>query len=64
MSMTSPVGSYPQPFFGFTPSPHPHMMQTPQPTTPVPSYTTPVWATTLIEEVKALTAFLEKWRKR
>ena len=32
MSMTSPVGSYPQPFFGFTPSPHPHMMQTPQPT--------------------------------
>ena len=53
--MTNPVGSYPQPFFGFTPSPHPHMMQTPQPTTYVPSYTTPVWATTLSEEVKALT---------
>ena len=43
------------PLFGFTPSPHPHMMQTPQPTTYVPSYTTPVWATTLSEEVKALT---------
>ena len=26
----------------FTPSPHPHMMQTPQPTTPLPSYTTAV----------------------
>ena len=41
ISMTSPVGSYPQPLFGFTPSPHPHMMQTPQPTTPVPSYACP-----------------------
>ena len=61
--MTFPFGSYPQPFYGFTPSPHHHTMQTPQPTTHVPSYTTSVWATTLFEEVKALTVSSGKVEK-
>ena len=39
------------------------MMQTPQPTTPLPSYTTAVWATTLIEEVEALTVSCGKVEK-
>ena len=63
MGMTFLFGSHRQPFFGFTPPPNLHTMQTPQLTTHLPSYTTSVWATTLFEEVKALTVSSGKVEK-
>lgn len=57
VSMASPIGNFPQPFFGFTPNSHQMMYPTSN------TESIPAWASVLIDDVKSLKLSIQKVEK-